>query len=402
MGSIHKNTRKDKNGRIVEKPNWYAAYYRADGTRAFKSTGTPDKKLATRIMLQFEEAEKQAKQERLTMKRVRDTLSEIYASVHGEELPSDETESFLNQWIERKQSELAESSYVNYQKTIEAFLEFIGPRKDKPLDAITKTIVTDWRDSLLKRVSPGTARKEIKILRAAFNDAVREGRARENPAAHVKLKKNAGRQRVNFTDLQIMTLLTKANQEWQAMILTCYYTGARLGDIASLNWDNVDLNAMEIHFSAIKTGQGMNLPLSDQLHECLIKLPSYDTGGPVFPEAHATFVRAGTSSLSRQFRKIMYDAGLAEKPTHKKTGDGRDAKRETSKYSFHCLRHSFVSNLKMSGAGDSIAKELAGHSSDAVSRIYTHGDGKVLRAAVNKLPKLDLPSAKTAKTDKTP
>jgi len=392
MASIHKN-----NG-----PNWYAAYYGPEGTRCFKSTGTADKRLALQIALQYEETAKQARAERLTMKRVRDTLSGIYASVHGEELPADETGPFLNDWLERKESELADSSLVNYQKTIEAFLDFIGPRKSKPLDSITKTIVTDWRDSLLKRVSPGTTRKQIKILRAAFNDAVREERARENPAAHVKLKQNKSQTRLPFTDMQMVSLLGAANQEWQGMILAAYTTGARLGDIASLDWDNVDLQAMEIHFSAIKTGQGMVLPLSDQLHECLIKLPSYDTGGPVFPAAKATYTRAGSSSLSKQFRKIMHDVGLAPKPNHRKIGDGRDAKRETSKYSFHCLRHSFVSNLKMSGAGDSIAKELAGHSSDAVSRIYTHGDPVALRAAVNKLPKLNLPSAKTDKTDKTP
>ncbi len=388
MASLHKN-----NG-----PNWYAAFYGAEGTRCFKSTGTGNKRLAMQIALQFENAAKQAREERLTMKRVRDTLSQIYASVHGEELPSEETGPFLTQWLERKESELAESSFADYQQTVKTFIEFIGPRKSKPLDAITKAIVTNFRDNLLKRVTVGTARKQIKILRAAFNDAVREGRARENPAADVKLKKNGGHKRIPFTDDQIISLLGAANQEWQGMILTAYTTGVRLGDIASLDWDNVNLQAMEIRFSATKTGQDMILPLSDQLHDCLIKLPSYDTGGPVFPEAAATYKRAGTSSLSNQFRQIMHRAGLAKEPTHESTGKGRTAKRTVNKHSFHCLRHSFVSELKNSGSGDSIAKELAGHSSDAVSRIYTHGDPVALRAAVNKLPKLQIP--KTSRGEK--
>jgi len=382
MASIHKN-----NGK-----NWYAAFYGADGSRCFKSTGTPDKRLAMRIALQFEEAGKQGRAERLTMKRVRDTLSEIYAVVHGEELPADETGPFLNQWLERKSSELTESSLSAYQQTVTQFLEFIGPKKDKPLDAITRAIVTNWRDGLLKRVAPATARKQVVILRAAFNDAIREGRARENPALDVKVKKSKGQKRMPFTSEEIGRLLSKADQEWQAMILTTCCTGVRLGDVASLDWENVNLEAMEIRFSATKTGQDMKLPIADQLHDCLCKLPSFDTGGPVFPEANATYQRAGTSSLSNQFRRIMYKAGLAKKPTHEKTGDGRDAKRTVNKLSFHSLRHCFVSNLKMSGAGDSIAKELAGHSSDAVSRIYTHGDPVALRAAVNKLPKLTIPA----------
>ena len=384
MASIHKN-----NG-----PNWYAAYYGPEGTRCFKSTGTADKRMAMQIALKFEETAKQARTERLTMKRVRDTLSGIYASVHGEELPSDETGPFLKQWLQRKESELAESSLVSYQKSINGFLEFIGPRKNKPLDAITKTIVTNWRDSLLKRVSAGTVRKQVKVLRAAFNDAIREGRARENPAQYVKLKKNRGSQRMPFTDEQMNSLLGVANQEWQGMILAAYTTGVRLGDIATLDWDSLKVQAMEIRFVATKTGQHMVLPLSDQLHDCLTKLPSYDTGGPVFPAAKATYVRAGSSSLSKQFRAIMCKVGLVPKVSHRKTGDGRDAKRTASKYSFHGLRHSFVSNLKMSGSGDSVAKELAGHSSDAVSQIYTHGDPVALRAAVNKLPKLTIPKPK--------
>lgn len=381
MASIHKN-----NG-----PNWYAAYYKADGTRAFKSTGTPDKRLAQRIALQFEAAEKHGRAERLTMKRVRDTLSEIYASLHGEELPAEETGPFLNQWLERKSSELAESSLSEYRQTVSQFLEFIGARKDKPLDAISKAIVTDFRDSLLKRISPATARKQIVILRAAFNDAIREGRARENPAADVRVKKPNSRTRQPFTGEQIVSLLAAAKPEWQGMILTAFYTGARLGDVALLDWENVNLQAMEIRFAATKTGADMKAPIADQLHDYLISLPSYDIGGPLFPELNATYQRAGTSGLSNQFRLIMHNAGLAEKPTRESTGKGHKAKRTVSKYSFHCLRHSFVSELKNSGSGDSIAKELAGHSSDAVSRVYTHGNPKALRAAVNKLPKLTIP-----------
>lgn len=382
MASLHKN-----NG-----PNWYAAFYGAEGTRCFKSTGTPDKRLALQIALQFEETVKQARQERLTMKRVRDTLSGIYASVHGEELPADKTGEFLTQWLERKESELAASSFSDYRKSIHEFLAFIGPRKEKPLDSITQTIVANWRDKLLKTVSQGTVRKKVKMLRVAFNDAIREGRARENPAANVKLRKSTKRVRVPFTGEQINRLLAAADQEWQGMILTAYYSGVRLGDIASLDWDNVDLQAMEIRFSATKTGEAMKAPISEQLHSYLVSLPSYDTGGAVFPDAAATYQRAGTSSLSNQFRKIMHKAGLAEKPTHESTGKGRTTKRTVNKHTFHCLRHSFVTELKNSGSGDSIAKELAGHSSDAVSRVYTLGDPVALRAAVNKLPKLSIPT----------
>ena len=382
MASLHKN-----NG-----PNWYAAFYGEEGTRCFKSTGTPDKRLAMQIALQFEATAKQARDGMLTIKRVRNTLSGIYASVHGEELPSEEVEVCAKQWLERKESELASTSYTDYKKTICDFLDFIGPRRAKPMDTISKTIVANWRDSLLKRVSSSTAKKKAKVLRAFFNDAIAEGRASENPVTGLKFKKNTGKKRNAFTQEQIIGLLAVASLEWRGLILLAYYTGLRLGDAVSLNWSDVDLERMEIIVTATKTQQEMNLPVANGLRDCLVSLPSYDRGGSVFPELAEAFSRGKSSTLSNQFSELMYQAGLAPKPTHAKRKGGRDVKRDTNKLSFHSLRHSFVSNLKMTGSGDSVAKELAGHSSDAVSRVYTHGDPETLRAAVNKLPKLSIPA----------
>jgi site-specific recombinase XerD len=40
--------------------------------------------------------------------------------------------------------------------------------------------------------------------------------------------------------------------------------------------------------------------------------------------------------------------------------------------SFHSLRHSFVTQLSVAGVGIEVRRELAGHSSDAMSLGYTH------------------------------
>jgi site-specific recombinase XerD len=59
-----------------------------------------------------------------------------------------------------------------------------------------------------------------------------------------------------------------------------------------------------------------------------------------------------------------------------------------SPVSFHCLRHTFVSLLKITGASQSTAKELAGHSSDAMSDLYTHVDEATLTKAIKQLPQV--------------
>ncbi len=58
------------------------------------------------------------------------------------------------------------------------------------------------------------------------------------------------------------------------------------------------------------------------------------------------------------------------------------------KLGFHNLRHTFVTHLKIGGAMDSVAKELAGHSSNAVSTVYTHLPADTLAVAIKQLPEV--------------
>jgi site-specific recombinase XerD len=62
--------------------------------------------------------------------------------------------------------------------------------------------------------------------------------------------------------------------------------------------------------------------------------------------------------------------------------------RKVNAVSFHCLRHTFVSLVKLAGASQAVAKELAGHSNDAVSDLYTHVPVDALTKAIKKLPEV--------------
>jgi site-specific recombinase XerD len=96
--------------------------------------------------------------------------------------------------------------------------------------------------------------------------------------------------------------------------------------------------------------------------------------------------------LSNEFYdEILVPCGLATRRSHKKimNGDGHDSgSREVNALSFHCLRHSFVTLLKATGASMPVARELAGHSSNEISDIYTHMPVQTLSAAVDRLPAL--------------
>ena len=56
--------------------------------------------------------------------------------------------------------------------------------------------------------------------------------------------------------------------------------------------------------------------------------------------------------------------------------------------SFHSLRHAFVTQLHCSGVPIEVRKELAGHSSDAMSLNYTHVSRTLTAAAIAQIPSI--------------
>jgi integrase len=95
-----------------------------------------------------------------------------------------------------------------------------------------------------------------------------------------------------------------------------------------------------------------------------------------------------TNTLSRQFRELLADAGLATPKAHRTTeaAPGRDGPRELSQISFHSLRHSATSLMKNAGINASVVMDIIGHESEAISAHYTHIDEETKRKAIALLP----------------
>jgi integrase len=127
----------------------------------------------------------------------------------------------------------------------------------------------------------------------------------------------------------------------------------------------------------------------------LADLPSSDDpAAAVFPNA-AAIVRSNrtTSALSAAFHGILVSAGLVEArpPEHGSTsGLGRSGRRRQNELSFHSLRHSATTMLKMAGAAEATVREIIGHNSALVSRLYTHVGDRDKREALAKLAAINL------------
>jgi integrase len=161
----------------------------------------------------------------------------------------------------------------------------------------------------------------------------------------------------------------------------------------------VDVEQKEVRLITQKTGKAMNIPLHPVLQTHFLSLPASDNlDAPIFPRAAATAaVRVGT--LSNQFADILAAAGLQKVRDHQKAedGQGRNTERKVGRLSFHCLRHTATSLLKNAGVSDVIAREIIGHDSPEISRVYTHMEKPAMKDAMDRLPDVTKTTKKGSK-----
>jgi integrase len=238
----------------------------------------------------------------------------------------------------------------------------------------------------MERVAPSSVNKAIKILKASFNNAVKKRQLEFSPAEHVESVEEADGTRRPFTNTELHDLLKAADEEWRTMILTAYYTGLRLRDCANLTWRNCQLHTNTIEVKTEKTGRIQVLPIADPLFRHLSKLAGDNPNAPLCAALHGK----KASWLSAQFYSVMVKAKLVKERDHQSTGKGRDAKRDTSKISFHSLRYNTTSALKSAGVGDSVTMDIVGHETAAVSRNYTKIDFETKKTAMAKLPDITI------------
>jgi integrase len=375
MASLHKDPRN-------KSPYWYCAYVLPDGQRAFRSTKQRDRKKAFDVCRAWEKASQKAREGELTEVQTRKVLDDILENIGARTLRSESVRSFAASWLASKQLVISAPAHRHYQKICERFLNSLGVRADRSLQGVTPADVAAYRDQRLKldRVSHGTLGADLKTIRSLFASARRQGLILFNPAEAVELPSIKSLEREVFTPSEILALLAVAPGEWRTLILCGYYLGGRLGDMARLSWNAVDLATGVISFTQAKTGGRVQVPIHPELEEHLLAMAG-EQQGALCPTLARTRTD-GLHGLSNQFGKVMNQAGIDQH----KVSVGRN---KFSRKSYHCLRTSFSTNMANAGVSPELRMKLTGHKSFDVHQRYTHLELEPLRAAIETLPRLD-------------
>lgn len=369
---------------------WFACFTLPDGSRVQRSTKEADRRKAQKLADTFE----QSARAKMTARQAQRVISEVYARVTGDRLPSETVRAYFDSWLARKKPETAAGTFAFYSGKARAFLAFLGARAGEEIGRIGTPDLLAFRKAEAERVSASTVNHAVKFLRMVFEQAKRDGLLVDNPAENVAiLKKREESARRPFTLPELGRLLAVADAEWRSLLLFGFYTGQRLGDLARLTWANVDLEQDELRFTTGKTGRRQVLPLAAPLRRHLLEVTPAgdDPKAPLHARAFGVVAREGkTGTLSRQFGELMATVGLVAVKSHKKTAGeqapGRNGRRQASEISFHALRHTATSLMKNAGISSAIVQEFIGHESEAINRVYTHMETASLRRAADTLP----------------
>ena len=226
-------------------------------------------------------------------------------------------------------------------------------------------------------VSLGQRKFRLASINSFLSLAKERGHCKGNVAAKLRvnmqnltLKQKEPKKKIPFTEGQIESILCcggrcspKHEAFFKFATTLSYFTGLRLSDCASLEWDSIISVPKHLVVWTAKAGDKKHarvaLPMEHELLgggeliELFNKLEMTDTTY-VWPEHRKLITTPATRSyLPQYYIRMLRRLGMKG-------------------MSFHCLRHSFVSRLAKAGVTLEDIGKMVAHTSTGTTEIYNH------------------------------
>ncbi len=208
--------------------------------------------------------------------------------------------------------------------------------------------IAEYKERRLLSVAQPSVRRELVILRHAFEVARREWSCRmtANPVAKILMPSNSAPRVRRLTEAEYSSLLSgaEARQCWlRPLIVIAVETAMRRGEILSARWEDLNKDASTLRISDTKTGVERTIPLTFQALEAIVSLPASDNH--IFP------VSANAARLAWERLK---------------------ARQSISDLRFHDLRHEAISRFFERGLSIAEVALISGHKDPRMLFRYTH------------------------------
>jgi len=282
------------------------------------------------------------------------------------------------------------------EATIKSLKSHFAVFLSKTISEITVPEVEDWR---LKQRGMGkkaaSCNRSIGALRSMFNWSVGRKLLLNNPISRLEpLKETDSNRKVRYLSKEendrLMAALIAREEEirkglaygysqtplkgefadhLRPMVIISLNTGIRWGSLVRLQWDDIDLTnrSVTIRAETAKSQQQLIIPLNKTAQEALRqwKEETLNTNPKnlVFPSPVSGSV---LDNVKKAWNAVLKRAGIEN-------------------FRWHDMRHTFASNLVMSGVDLNTVRELLGHADLKMTLRYAHLAPKVKMSAVEML-----------------
>ncbi|CUH47439.1 site-specific integrase [Ruegeria atlantica] len=149
------------------------------------------------------------------------------------------------------------------------------------INVLTLDDFAQWRDQRMLDAKPSTVVRELSLMQTAIDRQLGEyADSPANPVRHLKRPRVVDRRERRLTDREWQRLLDAAgeclNPLMRPLLVLARETAMRRGELLSMEWRNVDLEACTVLLPKTKNGHARLVPLSPQAVAILAKLHRND------------------------------------------------------------------------------------------------------------------------------
>ncbi len=307
---------------------------------------------------------------------------------------------YLEYWLETyAAASVSKSTHLSYKKVVHNQLSDLSENKLEDLNPfIIQTLYTD----LLKRYSPTSVNYAHRILKMALKHAVKWKLILYNPVDAVNPPKKAYKEIETLTVDEVNKIknhLYVTNKEYYIVFMIAITTGMRRGEIAALEWSDINFTNKQIYVSKALKLIGRELEISSTKNKSSIRsigmtdslfstLKSWKKEQTAFKLNYGPHYIKNVISGKPRDIICTWENGRAIPLDYYFVGL-KKALRDTEinkHVRFHDLRHTHATLLLEQNVEAKIVQERLGHSNISTTMdLYSHVTKNVQDKAVEKL-----------------
>lgn len=250
----------------------------------------------------------------------------------------------------------------NLQGALNRFSDFLAMEKKTGMrfGELTEVVISDFQDYLRARCTGEGSSSYFYRFKKMIRQAFRQKVIPTNPASEVRTVKGEARKRdiLTLDEIQLLAITSNESPMVKSSALFSLVTGLRWAEVYALRWKDISMSSRQM---VVFQGKGEKYKRVN-LNDTAVSL----IGTPGDPD-DKVFLLPSANGANKTLRAMVRRAGIDKYIT------------------WHCLRHSFGTNLVYVGTDISVVGDLMGHSSLKHTPRYIKASNELKERATDKL-----------------